>query len=697
MKISNSSRTVLAIVNRTRRGAKLILSGFLLYTFSVSGADIIPGFVRATFTGQSFDATSDIWSNAEAQETYPTQIYATQLPTKTTVGYGAYVYLEEGVSYDFKGYCDDFATVRINDTWVVPQGAECEEHKGAFYSSKTGWYKIEFRIGNNEGNGGCCKSNYYGILWKKSAEVNWRKIEDSGDGSIFRVKPNDLSQVIVDSSYPIILSAKIRETDQTILDVTYIVLSSSEKARVRALAFKDGERSFANVIRPETFIEGTSANIGDNVPVNTELKLAWKVAADWNLDLAKIKFEILIADRDQLPLNTVTIPKAGHMERDMVVSTNEQTDPDIFNALLWHYADAKQDLKIKDGYLYTTNGTIISSRTTPGENNRRAALLYCYDKMGWEPLENLPLLAFVKSALRMQGLAFNHETHNAAIKQTSVPSSLYVGEKMYWWVDLTTGEQGYLDSLPMSGWGDEYKTTKLLMRRIAPGTLKVGNKKTVTITRPFFIGVYEVTQKQYAIINGSNPSGHVGDMRPVERVSYRDIRGADKGMTWPNGADVDATSWLGKLRTKIEAAFDLPTESQWEYACRAGTTSDYYNGAEYSSEDLSLLARWYGDINDGKGGYTDYHTTVGSYLPNAWGLYDMLGNVRELCLDWSSTLDSEPATDWLGPPTGSTRVYRGGGYYVGGCSSSYRANQEPAVRDNGLGFRLCCSLSEGVQ
>ena len=254
---------------------------------------------------------------------------------------------------------------------------------------------------------------------------------------------------------------------------------------------------------------------------------------------------------------------------------------------------------------------------------------------------------------------------------------------------------------------DEYKTTKLVLRRIEPGTFKMCGKYDVTLTKPFYIGVFEMTQKQYELVIGNNPSAHKGDMRPVEKVSYEMIRGTSDGARWPSSSAVDADSFMGKIRVRTGLDFDLPTEAQWEYACRAGTTSGYNNGGD-SEEDLKKLGRF--TLNqkshgccesdadfarhrpDGKGGHLAHHTVVGSYMPNRWGLYDMHGNVWEWCCDWKGDL-ANSLTDPKGAVSGDYRVARGGGWYhdAGFCLSEYRIQDRPQVCWDGNGFRLCCS------
>ena len=239
---------------------------------------------------------------------------------------------------------------------------------------------------------------------------------------------------------------------------------------------------------------------------------------------------------------------------------------------------------------------------------------------------------------------------------------------------------------PDGGWTDEYKTTKLVLRRIEAGSFRMNGTYNVTISPPFYMGVFEVTQKQYAFVTGSNPAYYRGDARPVEQVSWNTIRGNSSTHNWPSVTTVDAKSFMGKLRAKTGLALDLPTEAQWEYACRAGTTSSYNNGGNTES-DLKKLGRYYSN-----GGSSSQHAIVGSYLPNAWGLYDMHGNVWEWCLDWFGSLSS--STDPKGPTSGARRVGRGGSwrYNADGCTSSNRYDYYPSGADLGdvYGFRLVC-------
>ena len=269
--------------------------------------------------------------------------------------------------------------------------------------------------------------------------------------------------------------------------------------------------------------------------------------------------------------------------------------------------------------------------------------------------------------------------------------------------DVTRWPVSYLSAVPSGGWTDEYKTTKLVLRRIEAGTFIMGNDQTnesrrVTLTRPFYMGVFEVTQKQWELVMGSWPGSSPsssrgrGDAYPAYYVSYDDIRGSSSGARWPASPAADASSFLGRLRAKTGLDFDLPTEAQWEYACRAGTATTYYWG-----DAMDGAYAWYWDNSD-----STTHP-VGTKKPNAWGLYDMSGNVWEWCRDWYGTLAY--GADPVGSASGSYRVVRGGSWwysYADSCASSgrvcdvpsYRGSDDPTYWSGHCGFRLVRVLSD---
>ena len=297
-------------------------------------------------------------------------------------------------------------------------------------------------------------------------------------------------------------------------------------------------------------------------------------------------------------------------------------------------------------------------------------------------------------------------------------------------VDLSLGPEAetwpvsYLDAVPPGGWTEEYKTTKLVLRRIPAGSFTMGSpagelgrdgdelQHAVTLTKDFYIGVFEVTQKQWERVMGNWPSyfnnATYRDSRPVEQVSYYDVRenpanSDDPAVYWPSNDLVNADSFMGKLRAKTGEAFDLPTEAQWERACRAGTTNALNSGMDltdiYQCPNMDVVGRyWYngGSGNSANGDDSLGSAKVGSYLPNAWGLYDMHGNVWEWCLDW---YESAPAgaLDPPGPASGSARVLRGGSWYFIAryCRSANRRYNYPTVRNYVNGFRVF--LSPGRQ
>jgi len=220
---------------------------------------------------------------------------------------------------------------------------------------------------------------------------------------------------------------------------------------------------------------------------------------------------------------------------------------------------------------------------------------------------------------------------------------------------------------------------------IPAGTFTMGdasglNNETpheVTLTKPFKMGVHEVTQDQYEQVMGVNPSEYKGADNPVETVSWEDA--------------VEFCRKLSELPAEKEAGnvYRLPTEAEWEYACRARTTTKFSFGDDESdSDDYG----WYSENSDQK------THPVGSKLPNAWGLYDMHGNVWEWCQDWEEDYPSGSVTDPSGATSGSYRsyrVFRGGSWSstAGDCRSAYRSSFEPSLRHGIIGFRVSLSPS----
>jgi formylglycine-generating enzyme required for sulfatase activity len=188
------------------------------------------------------------------------------------------------------------------------------------------------------------------------------------------------------------------------------------------------------------------------------------------------------------------------------------------------------------------------------------------------------------------------------------------------------------------------------------------NKLKVTLTKPFYMGKYEVTQEQWESVMGKNPSEVKGAMLPVTRVSWDDCQ-----------------EFINKLNASTKGGYRLPYEAEWEFACRAGTTSTYSYGDAITSKNLNFK-----DSGTGK------PVAVGTFQANAFGLHDMHGNVWEWCEDWYGEYPIGSLIDQKGPGTGTYHVLRGGSFCddVSKVRSSNRFYNSPSTQLNDFGFRL---------
>ncbi len=242
-----------------------------------------------------------------------------------------------------------------------------------------------------------------------------------------------------------------------------------------------------------------------------------------------------------------------------------------------------------------------------------------------------------------------------------------------------------------SDWGEDeyglwmgftYKGVRHDFRWIEPGTFTMGSPKNepgrynnetqhqVTLTRGFWLAETTVTQALWEVVMGDDPSSFKGANRPVEQVSWDDTQ-----------------RFIAKMNgMKPELQMCLPTEAQWEYCCRAGTTTAFHFGGknDLNLERVNYSGKW--DNYDANG----ETKTVKSYAPNDWGFYEMHGNVWEWCQDWYGDYPAQSVVDPKGAETGANRVLRGGSWFNVGwvCRSAFRYYYVPGNRSHNIGFRL---------
>lgn len=230
---------------------------------------------------------------------------------------------------------------------------------------------------------------------------------------------------------------------------------------------------------------------------------------------------------------------------------------------------------------------------------------------------------------------------------------------------------------------------------------------TVTVS-DFYMSKYELTQKEYEDITGNNPSNFSGENLPVENISWLDAvaycnaRSEKEGLTPVYTIDGQNVSW-----DKSADGYRLPTEAEWEYACRAGTTTPFYMESSPSDKDANYYGHYPYEIEDNyfsqgnlevkPGEYRETTVSVDSFSENPYGLYNMHGNVSEWVWDYYGAYSTDSQTDPTGPETGTLRVYRGGGWndFAKNMRSAYRATLEQDHGSFNIGIRLVRNAAAG--
>ncbi len=225
----------------------------------------------------------------------------------------------------------------------------------------------------------------------------------------------------------------------------------------------------------------------------------------------------------------------------------------------------------------------------------------------------------------------------------------------------------------------------------------------------FYIDPFETTQAEWETVMGSNPSTFIGEKLPVENLSwldavqYANARSEAVGLTPVYTIDGDSVTW-----NRAANGYRLPTEAEWEYACRAGTVTPFNLERSLDADDATFYGHYPYEIEENyfddsvlkarPGQYRGETVEVGSFTPNAWGVYDMHGNVNEWCWDWYGPYDIENTDNPTGAETGTRHVYRGGGWNDFGKNmrSAYRAAGQADMKSYNLGVRLVRNAGAGV-
>ena len=351
----------------------------------------------------------------------------------------------------------------------------------------------------------------------------------------------------------------------------------------------------------------------------------------------------------------------------------------------------------------STSPADTASLVSPGTGKR----------ITWKARADLPNVGLTDASVRVSAIATNHF------------------EGLYMVVDLSRGRTSsyypvqYTACKPDTN-SPAFYTTELWLRRVPAGTFAMGYGTSgdaapvhnVTLTKDFYCGVVLVTRGQHALIqgtpNGADPDGTYARY-PVSNISYDALRGSG----WPEDTDVEESNsapTIGRLRYRTGLMFDLPTEAQWEYACRAGHSgSELNDGTAYEGTDKNIRPGvgyydlGWGQANSGysKASPDNHWHPVALKKPSDWDFYDFYGNVLEWCRDWYGTYSSDDQTDppGAGSESGTLRVSRGGNYRLNASTlnsffrrhvdNNNNGGNQPATAYIATGYRLVVETDEG--